>query len=114
MAGGFYVHSLALDQLERLLARVEQPWVGSGRMAGKGGCSSSGGPAGLMLERIPRGPLAPERRQGNMLGKERRHWSRAKCGDNRFRLFFRAGKRARVIGYGGRGAESQTVAGGRR
>jgi len=67
-----------------------------------------------MLERIPRGPLAPERRQGNMLGKERRHWSRAKSGSNRFRLFFRVGKQARVIVYGGRGAESQTVASGGR
>ena len=53
----------------------------------------------LMLERVPRDPLAPEFRQGNTLGKERRHWFRAKFGGNRFRLFFRADSQARVIVY---------------
>lgn len=53
----------------------------------------------LVLERIPRDPLAPEFRQGNTLGKARRHWFRAKFGGNRFRLFFRADSRAKVIVY---------------
>jgi len=48
---------------------------------------------------IPRDPLAAEFRQGNTLGRERRHWFRAKFGGNRFRLFFRADFRARVIVY---------------
>ena len=54
---------------------------------------------GLVLDRVPRDPLAAEFRQGNTLGRERRHWFRAKFGGNRFRLFFRADSRARVIVY---------------
>jgi len=53
----------------------------------------------LVLDRIPRDPLAVEFRQGNTLGRDRRHWFRAKFGGNRFRLFFRADSRARVIVY---------------
>ena len=54
---------------------------------------------GLLLDRIPRDPLAAEFRQGNTLGRDRRHWFRAKFGGNRFRLFFRADSRAKVIVY---------------
>ena len=53
----------------------------------------------LLLDRIPRDPLAPGFRQGNTLGPAHRHWFRAKFGGNRFRLFFRADSRARVIVY---------------
>ena len=53
----------------------------------------------LVLDRLPRSPLAPEFRQGNTLGRDRRHWFRAKFGSNRFRLFFRADSRARAIVY---------------
>lgn len=53
----------------------------------------------LILDRIPRDPLAPEFRQGNTLGREHRHWFRAKFAGNRFRLFFRADLRAKVIVY---------------
>jgi toxin YhaV len=38
-------------------------------------------------------------RQGNTLGKEHRHWFRAKFGGGRFRLFFRADSKAKVIVY---------------
>lgn len=53
----------------------------------------------LILERIPHDPLASEFRQGNTLGREHRHWFRAKFAGNRFRLFFRADSQARVIVY---------------
>jgi len=53
----------------------------------------------LILDRIPRDPLAAEFRQGNTLGRDRRHWFQAKFGGNRFRLFFRADSRARMIMY---------------
>ncbi len=53
----------------------------------------------LMLERVPRDPLDPVFRQGNTLGPAHRHWFRAKFGGNRFRLFFRADTRARVVVY---------------
>jgi toxin YhaV len=53
----------------------------------------------LVLDRIPCDPLAPGFRQGGTLGPAQRHWFRAKFGGNRFRLFFRADSRARVIVY---------------
>jgi len=53
----------------------------------------------LIFDRIPRDPLAAEFRQGNTLGKGHRHWFRAKFGGSRFRLFFRADSRAKVIVY---------------
>lgn len=53
----------------------------------------------LILDRIPRDPLAPEFRQDNTLGREHRHWFRAKFAGNRFRLFFRADSQAKVIVY---------------
>jgi toxin YhaV len=52
-----------------------------------------------MLERVARDPLDPAFRQGNTLGPAHRHWFRAKFGGNRFRLFFRADARARVVVY---------------
>lgn len=53
----------------------------------------------LILNHIPRDPLVTEFRQGNTLGRDRRHWFRTKFGGNRFRLFFRANSRARVVVY---------------
>ena len=95
-----HAHPLFLDQLERLLVAVErakradpQEWQG------KADARLLAALKGLLLDRIPRDPLAPEFRQGNTLGRERRHWFRAKFGGNRFRLFFRADSRARVIVY---------------
>ena len=95
-----YAHPLFLDQLERLLASVErakrsdpQEW------RRKADAQLLAALTRLVLDRIPRDPLAPEFRQGNTLGPARRHWFRAKFGGNRFRLFFRADSRARVIVY---------------
>ncbi len=53
----------------------------------------------LMLDRVPRDPLAPAFRQGNTLGPARRHWFRARFGANRFRLFFRADSASRIGVY---------------
>lgn len=95
-----HAHPLFLDQLERLLAAVErakrsdpQGWQG------KADTRLLAAIRALILDRIPRDPLAPEFRQGNTLGREHRHWFRAKVGGNRFRLFFRADSQARVIVY---------------
>src|ERR1700688_4120585 len=54
--------------------------------------------ARLMLEAIPADPSRREYRQGNTLGREYRHWFRAKF-LGRFRLFFRYDSRARIIVY---------------
>ncbi len=95
-----HAHPLLLDQLERLLAAVERAKradpVG---WQGKADARLLAALRGLLLERIPRDPLAPEFRQGNTLGREHGHWFRAKFGGARFRLFFRADSRVRVIVY---------------
>ena len=95
-----HAHPLFLDQLERLVAAVErakrsdpQGWQS------KADTRLLAALRALILDRIPRDPLAPEFRQGNTLGRERRHWFRAKFGGNRFRLFFRADSQAKVIVY---------------
>ena len=52
----------------------------------------------LILEIIPADPSAPQFRQGNTLGKDNRHWFRAKFHE-RYRLFFRFSTRDKVIVY---------------
>ena len=91
-------HPLFLDQFGRLRAAVErarradpQGW------RGKADAKLLAMIRALVLDRIPRNPLEPEFRQGNTLGPAHRHWFRAKFGGARFRLFFRADSRARVI-----------------
>src|SRR3954470_24050462 len=44
--------------------------------------------ARLTLEIIPAEPGAPQFRQGDTLGKARKHWFRAKFGNGRYRLFY--------------------------
>jgi toxin YhaV len=52
--------------------------------------------AKLILEVIPADPGHPDYRQGNTLGREYRHWFRAKF-FGRFRLFFRYDSLAKLI-----------------
>ena len=91
-------HPLFLDQLERLVAAVERARrADPAGWHGKADARLLAALRDLMLERIPHDPLGPTFRQGNTLGAAHRHWLRAKFGGNRFRLFFRADSRARVI-----------------
>jgi len=95
-----YAHPLFLDQLERLLTTVERAKRSDPEgWQHKADARLLTALKTLLLDRVPRDPLASEFRQGNTLGKERRHWFRAKFGGNRFRLFFRADSQARVIVY---------------
>ena len=97
---GLYGHPLFLDQLERLLASVERAKQSDPTgWKGKADARLLSVLRTLLLERVPHDPISPEFRQGNTLGKERRHWFRAKFAGNRFRLFFRADSQARVIVY---------------
>jgi toxin YhaV len=95
-----HAHPLFLEQIERLLAAVERA-----KRSDLDGWQSKADTRllaairALILDRIPRDPLAPEFRQGNTLGREHRHWFRAKFAGNRFRLFFRADSQAKVIVY---------------
>ena len=95
-----HAHPLFLDQVERLLAAVERAKQSDpDGWQGKADTRLLAAIRGLILDRIPRDPLAPEFRQGNTLGREYRHWFRAKFAGNRFRLFFRADSQAKVIVY---------------
>ena len=95
-----HAHPLFLDQLERLLAAVERAKRSNPEgWQSKADARLLAALKALLLDRIPRDPLAPGFRQGNTLGPAHRHWFRAKFGGNRFRLFFRADSRARVIVY---------------
>lgn len=97
---GLLGHGLLIDQLDRLItaagrARQADPagWQGNANVKLLASLRD------LMLDRVPRDPLAAEFRQGNTLGPAHRHWFRAKFGANRFRLFFRADSAARIVVY---------------
>lgn len=93
-------HPLLLDQVDRLIAAAERA-----RQADPAGWQGNANVkllatlCNLMLDRVPRDPLAAEFRQGNTLGPGHRHWFRAKFGANRFRLFFRADSASRIVVY---------------
>lgn len=53
----------------------------------------------LIFEQIPADPTLPEYRQGSTLGDGRKHWFRAKFGNQRFRLFFRYSSTEKTIIY---------------
>lgn len=93
-----YAHPLFCAQLERLsdavdAARVKDPdgWQSSANAKLLAQINR------LMIETIPSDPTRPEFRQGGTLGRDRKHWFRAKFGAGRFRLFFRYSAKARII-----------------
>jgi toxin YhaV len=93
-------HPVLLAQLDKLIAAAERArqsdpagWQGNANVKLLATLRD------LMLDRVPRDPLAAEFRQGNTLGPTHRHWFRAKFGANRFRLFFRADSASRIVVY---------------
>ncbi|WP_456307490.1 type II toxin-antitoxin system YhaV family toxin [Paeniroseomonas aquatica] len=71
-------HPLFLDQLERLLTAVERAKRADPEgWQGKADARLLAALQALLLDRIPRDPLAAEFRQGNTLGPAHRHWFRA-------------------------------------
>lgn len=94
-----YLHPLLHDQLTRLMEQVET-------LARKNPAGYREEAAAKLLatinryirEIIPRDPGAPEFRQGNTLGKDNRHWFRAKFHE-RYRLFYRFATKEKVIIY---------------
>jgi toxin YhaV len=94
-----YVHPLFHDQLISLVERVEaltkrNPTGYREEAAAKLLATINR----LIRETIPRDPNAPEFRQGNTLGKDNRHWFRAKF-HQRYRLFYRFATKEKVIIY---------------
>lgn len=94
-----YAHKLFVDQLVKLIQEVQ--------------ALKDSDPTGyqthpktkflatinkLIKQSIPEDPTASEYRQGKTLGKENKHWFRAKF-HARYRLFFRFSTKHRVIVY---------------
>ena len=88
-------HPLLLAQLERATSALEA--TNKKGEAGTAQVKLLAMLAKLMFETIPSDPTRPDYRQGDTLGKTRKHWFRAKFGNGRFRLFFRYDSKARVI-----------------
>jgi toxin YhaV len=89
-----------LEQLEKLIAAAERARQSDpAGWQGKANVKLLATLRELLLDRVPRDPLATEFRQGNTLGPAHRHWFRAKFGANRFRLFFRADSASRIVVY---------------
>ena len=95
-----FAHPLFLDQVERLAAAVERTRKKDpDGYRGTANAKLLAAMRELMFTTIPQDPTRPEYRQGGTLGAGRRHWFRAKFGGQRFRLFFRYSREARIIIY---------------
>lgn len=91
-------HPLILDQLERLTAAVQRSKLKDPDNFHKTANSKLlAALADLLFKTIPDDPTRPVYRQGETLGANRKHWFRAKFGNQRFRLFFRYSSEAKVI-----------------
>lgn len=95
-----YQYKLFTEQLDTLISEVEKLRDAQSETYKEHGKSKRlARIRKLMLEEIPADPASQNWNQGNTLGKEFRHWKRAKFGQNRFRLFFRYDGQHKVIIY---------------
>jgi len=91
-------HPLFLDQLEKLIAAVEElKEKKPGEFQKHANTKLLLALNTLVFETIPADPTATVYRQGSTLGGDHKHWFRAKFGNGRFRLFFRFDSKAKVI-----------------
>lgn len=99
VVGGWsiYAHPVFLDQLEELIEQVEKRKARDPATFKKKNCTKRlAAIFKLVTEVIPADPSAPQFRQGNALGTERKHWFRAKF-FQQYRLFFRFDSASKVI-----------------
>jgi toxin YhaV len=93
-----FAHPLFLAQLEKLTVAVEKlqqrDLVGYQTTANAKLLAAL---RQLVFETIPSDPTRADYRQGGTLGRDRKHWFRAKFGNGRFRLFFRFDSKAKII-----------------
>jgi toxin YhaV len=90
-------HECIVEQLRKLYASVERAQRSDPQgFEGNANVKLFRALSQLILETVPTNPARDEYRQGNALGREHRHWRRAKIGQ-RFRLFFRYDSRAKTI-----------------
>ncbi|MGA2251633.1 type II toxin-antitoxin system YhaV family toxin [Terracidiphilus sp.] len=109
-----YSYPLFADQLNLLVEKVE-------KLAKQSPVTYMSEPTAKLLatiedliyKQIPSNPEAPQFRQGNTLGKENKHWFRAKS-HQRYRLFFRYSTKHKVIVYAWLNDENTLRKGGAR
>lgn len=83
-------HAQILVQLEKLIGAVdEERRRHPGRVPRSQAAQILASVRKLIFEDIPADPARPVYRQGDTLGRSRKHWFRAKFGGGRYRLFFR-------------------------
>jgi toxin YhaV len=94
-----FAHPLLLDQLERLVVRVERIRERApGAVSGKKVTKLLAGVERLMFDIIPEDPSRDQYRLGSTLGPAYAHWRRAKL-FQQYRLFFRYHSAERIILY---------------
>jgi toxin YhaV len=94
-----FAHPLFLDQLEALIKQVEKLKQKDPRgFTKKNATKRLAAIAKLAFVIIPQSPAKPEYRQGGTLGREHKHWFRAKF-FQQYRLFFRYHAPSKVIVY---------------
>ena len=92
-----YTHPLLLSQLNELRSKVEeQKKKDPNNYKNKNSFKRLAAILKLGFQIIPQDPSSPEYRQGNTLGKENKHWFRAKF-YQRYRLFFRYHQKSKII-----------------
>ncbi|GGI90703.1 hypothetical protein GCM10007966_19250 [Legionella impletisoli] len=94
-----FVHPMFMDEYEGLINQVEKlkkkdPVNYKNKNATKRLAAINK----LAFEIIPQDPTLPEYRQGSTLGREHKHWYRAKF-FQQYRLFFRYHSESKVIVY---------------
>ena len=93
-------HNLFLDQVEKLMAAVEQAKTKDPKgYSSTASAKTLAAILKLVTTDIPGDPTSKHYRQSETLGPERKHWFRAKFGNGRFRLFFRFDTRSKTIIY---------------
>jgi toxin YhaV len=97
---GILAHPLFLDQIERLASAVEGERE-KNPITYKDGANAKllKAISALAFEIIPEDPTRKEYRQGSTLGEDLKHWFRGKCGNGRYRIFFRFHGARRLIIY---------------
>ena len=110
-----FAHPLLLDQIDRLgtaVAREARP--GQDERAVSANAKLLAALYNLIFLQVPQDPTRDLYRQGATLGRDRKHWFRAKFGNGRFRLFFRFDLKAKIIVYAWVNDEHSLRTGGAR
>lgn len=92
-------HPLFLDAIENLTNAVDAERSAQPQAPPSGNAKLLAHLLDLAFDRIPADPGNAAYRHGGTLGRNRRHWFRAKTGNGRYRLFYRFQSAAKIIVY---------------